>query len=234
MKLLLAAALLGLLPSISPIVPQHLPVIITAAASASVPDSTTVRLLYGAETPELEEVMGRVLRIEKYRLVLNDRRLAGRRLHITFQEYQRGVATPEKELTQDASLTKLDSAGRFQFTIYSHPLSEAKVENQFVLPRAITPKAFAALPSQANNYSLRFDIHPLHRSANQAGATARSPAQEFKLPIGPTAVLAVYTLPYEKDGMFYYCNLAQSRVPVADWYARFKVPHFVVYRVRVE
>jgi hypothetical protein len=233
MKLLLVATMLGLLPSINSVVLRRLPFATTAPAHTPVPDSTTVRLLYGAESPELDEVLGRVLRIEKHRLVLNDRRLAGRRLHITFQEYQHGVASPEKELTQDASLTKLDSAGRFQLTIYAHPLSEAKVENQFVLPRAITPKAFTAMPNQANNYSLRFDIHRLHRSADQTGKTASSPVKEFRLPIGPSALLAVYTLPYEKEGMFYYCNLAQSRVPVADWYARFKVPHFVVYRVRI-
>jgi hypothetical protein len=233
MKLLLVATMLGLLPSINSVVLRRLPVATTAPAHTPVPDSTTVRLLYGAESPELDEVLGRVLRIEKHRLVLNDRRLAGRRLHITFQEYQHGVASPEKELTQDASLTKLDSAGRFEFTIYAHPFSEAKVENQFVLPRAITPKAFTAMPNQANNYSLRFDIHRLHRCADQTGKTASNPVKEFRLPIGPSALLAVYTLPYEKEGMFYYCNLAQSRVPVADWYARFKVPHFVVYRVRI-
>jgi hypothetical protein len=234
MKLLFVASLLGLLPGINPILPRPTRVAFTAAAHAPAPDSTTVRLLYGTESPELDEVLDWALRIEKYRLVLNDRRLAGRRLHITLQEYQRGVASPEKELTQDASLTKLDSVGQFQFTIYAHPLSEAKVENQFVLPRASTPKAFSAQPNQANNYSLRFDIHPLRRSPNQAGRTTRSAVKEFKLPIGPAALLAVYTLPYEKEGMLYYCNLAQSRVPVADWYARFKVPHFVVYRVRVE
>jgi hypothetical protein len=233
MKLLLVATMLGLLPSINSVVLRRLPFATTAPAHTPVPDSTTVRLLYGAESPELDEVLGRVLRIEKHRLVLNDCRLAGRRLHITFQEYQHGVASPERELTQDASLTKLDSAGRFQFTIYAHPLSEAKVENQFVLPRAITPKAFTAMPNQANNYSLRFDIHRLHRCADQTGKTASSPVKEFRLPIGPSALLAVYTLPYEKEGMLYYCNLAQSRVPVADWYARFKVTHFVVYRVRI-
>ena len=234
MKLLFAAALLGLLPRINPVVPRHRPVATTATASAPAADSTTVRVLYGVENPDMDEVLGYVLHIEKHRLVLRDRRLAGRRLHITLQEYQRGVAGPEKELTQDASLTKLDSAGQFQFTIYSHPTTETKVENRFVLPRATTPKAFAAQPGQAGNYSLRFDIHALHRSADQTGGTTRSPVSEFKLPIGPSALLAVYTLPYAKEGMFYYCSLAQSRVPVADWYARFKVPHFVVYRVRVE
>jgi hypothetical protein len=234
MKLFFATTILGLLPGLGHVVPRHLPVVAGVAVSTPMADSTTVRVLSGAENPDLDEMLGYVLHIEKHRLVLHDRRLAGRHLHITIQEYQRGVASPEKELTQDASLTKLDSAGRFQFTIYSRQTAESKVENRFVLPRAIMPKAFTAVPSQAGNYSMRFDIHALHRSADQTGSTARSPVSEFKLPIGPSALLAVYTLPYEKEGMFYYCNLAQSRVPVADWYARFKVPHFVVYRVRVE
>jgi hypothetical protein len=232
MKLLLAAALLGLLPSLKPITLRPIPV--AAATSALVADSTTMRVSYGVENPELDEVLGHVLHIEKHRLVLHDRRLAGRRLHITLQEYLRGVAGPEKELMQDASLTKLDSAGQFQFTIYSRQTTAGNVENRFVLPRVITPKAFTAVAGQAGNYSLRFDIHRLRRSADQTGASTRNSVSEFKLPIGPAALLAVYTLPYEKDDMFYYCNLAQSRVPVADWYARFKVPHFVVYRVRVE
>ena len=47
-------------------------------------------------------------------------------------------------------------------------------------------------------------------------------------------MLAVYTLPYEKEGISYYCGLAQSHVPVDEWYSRFGVPHYVVYRVRVE
>ena len=217
----------GLLPS-----PPNNP-----AARALPPDSTTVRLLYGAESADLTELMDRVLHVEKHRLLLHDRRLAGRRLHLTLQEYRRGVPGPEQEFTQNPSLTQLDSAGRLAITIYARPVSAAQVENLFVLPRVSMPKTFATLSDQAEKYkaySLRFGVHTLRRSPDQAGATPRSPAQEFRLPVGPAAILAVYTLPYEKDGFGYYCGLAESRVPVAEWYSRFKVPHFVVYRVRVE
>ncbi len=202
--------------------------------SALAPDSTTVRLLYGVESADLTELMGRVLHVEKQRLVLHDRRLAGRHLRLTLQEYRCGVPGPEKPLDSDASLTRLDSAGRLAITIYARPASETKVENTFILPRASMPRTFTAQPGQADKYSLRFDIHPLRRSPDQTGTAPNSPATEFRLPIGPAAVLAVYTLPYEHEGMFLYCSLAQSRVPVAEWYSRFKVPHFVVYRARVE
>ncbi|MGI4835235.1 MAG: hypothetical protein ACRYFK_17410 [Janthinobacterium lividum] len=232
-KPLLMLAALGLLPGPRPSAP---PVARArpAPAAASAADSTTVRLLYGAASPDLTELMDRVLHVEKHRLELHDRRLAGRHLRLTLQEYRRGVPGPEKPLDSDASLTQLDSAGCLAITIYARPASETKLENMFILPRAAMPRTFVAVPGQAANYSLRFDIHPSRRSPDQTGAAPNSPAAEFKLPIGPAAVLAVYTLPYAHEGMYLYCGLAQSRVPVAEWYSRFQVPHFVVYRARVE
>ncbi len=232
MKLLLATLPFGLLFLVhSPVLPLAKP---GQRPRAAGPDSTTVRLRYGSPNAELNELMERVLSIEEHRLELHDRRLAGRRLHITWQEYRRGTPGPEKELTTDASLTRLDSAGRFRFTIYARQAAPEQVENKFILPRASVTRTFKAAANQAANYSLRFDIHATRRAADQAGATATSPTTEFKLALGAKAVLAVYTLPYEHEGMYLYCNLAQSRVPVAEWYARFSVPHFVVYRARVE
>lgn len=232
MKLLSALLALGLLPSLGPVAPPRRPRPATPAASA--PDSTTVRLLYGSGSADLNELMSRVLNVEKHRLLLHDRRLAGRYLHLTWQEYRRGVPGPEKELTGDRSLTRLDSAGRLPLTIYAHATADGQVENTFVLPRASVPKRFAAVPGQAGSYSLRFDIHPCRRAPDQTGATPQSPAEEFNLPLGAPAVLAVYTLPYEHAGLYLYCGLAQSRVPVAEWYSRFRVLHYVVYRARVE
>ena len=235
MRLLLAALPFGLLALFHAPPKPASPAKSHPAARALPPDSTTVRLFYGAESADLTELMGRVLHVEKHHLLLRDRRLAGRRLHLTLQEYRRGVPGPEQELTTHPNLTRLDSAGRLAMTIYAHQTAENKVETIFMLPGAIVPKTLTAQPGQADNYSLRFDIHPLRRSPDQTGATPRNPAEEFRLPLGgPAAVLAVYTLPYEKDGFGYYCGLAESRVPVAEWYQRFRVPHFVVYRVRVE
>lgn len=239
MKSLLAALPFGLLALFpAPVLPP-LPSQTSFATRALPPDSTTVRLLHGAESADLTELMDRVLGIEKHRLLLHDRRLAGRHLRLTLQEYRRGVPGPEQEFTSNTSLTQLDSAGRLALTIYARPVCATQVENRFILPRVgmAMPKTFATLLGQAekyHTYSLRFGVHSLRRSPDQTGATPRNPAQEFRLPVGPTAILAVYTLPYEKDGFGYYCGLAESRVPVTEWYSRFRVPHFVVYRVRVE
>lgn len=233
MKALFALAALSLLPG-----PRPRPTPCPAAAvttHAPAPDSTTVRLSYGSPNAEMNELLNRVLSIEEHRLELHDRRLAGRHLRLTWQEYQRGVPGPERELTGDTSLTRLDSAGRFRFTVYARQASPTQVENKFILPRASVTRTFkASSADQADDYSLRFDIHPYRRSASQAGASPNSPATEFKLPLAGKTILAVYTLPYKKDDMYFYCSLAQSRVPVAEWYGRFRVPHFVVYRAQVE
>ncbi|WP_187632115.1 hypothetical protein [Hymenobacter lutimineralis] len=44
----------------------------------------------------------------------------------------------------------------------------------------------------------------------------------------------VYTLPYQKDGFLYYCDLTQSKVPPALWFQKFGVRHFVVYTLALE
>lgn len=198
------------------------------------PDSTTVRVVHGADAPEMNEVLS-VLDVEKQRLSIHDSRLAGRLFHITYQEYRQGKAEPEKELTgQAARLLQFDSTGAFACTIYSRRAAETKVENRFLLPQGMVIRAFTADPKRADQYSLRADIHHLRRAADQTGRPASSPASELQLPVGSKVPLVVYTLPYESEGWLLYCSLAQSRVPVGEWYQRFHIPHFVVYYVRIE
>jgi hypothetical protein len=176
------------------------------------------------------------LEVEKHRLQFHDPRLAGRHLHLSYQEFRQGV--PGKELplitATDRALTQVDSLGQFSFTVYARQLSSEKVENRFLLPRVMLRREFQAATGRANQYSLRPDIHRQYRSKDQTGRPAIDPATEIHLPIGPKVPLLVYTVPYEKYGMLLYCGLAQSHVPLGQWYQQFKVPHFVVYYLRIE
>lgn len=203
------------------------------AQRLSAPDSTTVRLLTGADEPELDELLARVLNIEKLRLQFADARLAGRTLHLTYQEFREGRPGPEQVLAKPA-VTQFDAQGRFAFTAYTRQLNEGQVETRFLLPRALVPRTFEAVAGRADQYSLRPDIRRQYRAADQSGRPPQSPASELHLPIGPKVPLLVYTLPYESEGWLLYCDLAQSRVPAAEWYQRFKVLHFVVFYMRVE
>lgn len=199
------------------------------------PDSTTVRIVYGAEEVELNELLSSVLSVERQRLSIHDPRLAGRLFHITYQEYRQGRAEPEKELiSQPNRLLRFDPVGVFTCTIYARQVSDTKVENRFLFAGGMNVKSFTTDPARADQYSLRADIHRLRRAADQTGRRPNSPAEELRLPIGSKVPLAVYTLPYESEGYLLYCSLAQSRVPVAEWYPRFHIPHFIVYYVRIE
>ncbi|MFD2785610.1 hypothetical protein [Hymenobacter rubripertinctus] len=109
-----------------------------------------------------------------------------------------------------------------------------QLETRFLFPRALLRREFPAAKGRADQYSIRPDIRREYRAADQTGRPANNPATEIHLPIGPRIPLLVYTPPYETDGMLLYCNLAQSRVPLAEWYRRFHIPHFVVYYAQLE
>ena len=232
MKVLFLLPLLALSRPLPPSVPAPPRPLLRPTAA---PDSTTVRVIYGADDPELYEVLSRVLNVEKHRLAIHDPRLAGRLFHLTYQEFRQGRAAPEKELAgQPARLMKFDTTGTFACTVYARRATAATVENSFLFPGGMVRKSFAADPAHAGQYSLRTDIHRLRRAADQSGRSASSPAQEFRLPLSGKVPFLVYTLPYESEGSLLYCSLAQSRVPVGEWYQQFRIPHFVVYYARVE
>lgn len=206
-----------------------------ATVAAAPTDSTTLRLTYGADSPELRKLMSRVLQIEQQHLSIRDARLAGKQFHLTFQEYRHGVPGPEKELVANGSrLTRFDSTGYFSVEVFSRQLSETQVETRFLFAAGMNVKAFDVEPPKGNLYSLRADIRSFRRVRGAAGGTADNPVTETHLPLGIKVPLLVYTLPYEADGYLQWCTVAQSRVPVGEWYKRFKIPHFVVYNLRLE
>ncbi|SMB91078.1 hypothetical protein SAMN00120144_0630 [Hymenobacter roseosalivarius DSM 11622] len=199
------------------------------------PDSTTLRLTYGADNPELRKLMSRVLQIEQQRLSIHDSRLAGKQFHLTFQEYRNGVPSPEKELVANGSrLTRFDSTGHFSLEVFSRQVSEAKVENRFLFAAGMTVKAFDVVPQKGDLYSLRADIRPFRQVRGAAGGPADNPITEARLPLGVKVPLLVYTLPYDGGDYLQWCTVAQSQVPVGEWYKRFRIPHFVVYSLRIE
>lgn len=205
------------------------------------PDSVRVALRVGSDNAELNQLLARVLHIEKLHFDLQDPRLAGKRFHLTYQEYRAGVPQPEKELAEDvARLTSFDRQGRFRLDVFARQVSETMVCNQFIFTAGGTEKSFAALPGKGSQYSLRADIwaYREHSDAPTRPGTSvsadRQPISERNFPVGKKVPFLVYTLPYEKDGYLYYCDLAQSKIPVADWFAKFKIAHFVVYNLLID
>lgn len=189
-------------------------------ASAQDPDSTVVKAVFGPENTELQELMS-VIGIEKHHLELNDPSLRGKFFQLTSQEYRNGVAQPEVNLTSRRDLFQFDSTGKMAFDVYARAADATTLEAFFRFPRMGQRKQFKAEAGQAGQYSFRTDILPYRR-------------QLAKIPVGKKFTFLVYTLPYEKDGYFQYCALAQSQVPIEEWYKRFGVKHFVAYQLLIE
>ncbi|HEX8350145.1 MAG TPA: hypothetical protein VF598_09280 [Hymenobacter sp.] len=205
-----------------------------AQQSASRPDSVLVTVQFGSANKELNQLMTRVMRIEKLHFEAHNPSFAGKRFHLTYQEYKNGVAEPEKELVGNvARLTSFDKEGNFLMDAFSRQATEGSIENQFLFAGGMTTKAFKPLAGKADQYSLRSDIWPYKFTEKAVTADALATAGQ-KFPLGKKVPFLVYTLPYEEDGYMLYCSLAQSKVPVSDWYKKFKVAHFVVYNLVIE
>lgn len=206
-------------------------------------DSVRIAVRAGASNPELRELMSKVLHIEKLHIEAHNARLAGKIFHLTYQEYRHGVPDAEKELTGNAArLLSFNKQGTFTMDVFARVATENTLENQFLFAAGSIRKTFKPLPGQEDLYSLSeniWDYKPV-----KAGKTSPKPAASpgpaepptlaRNFATGKKVPFLVYTLPYEKDGWFLYCSLIQSKVPVADWYAKFKIPHFIVYNLLVE
>ena len=204
-----------------------------AQQAASRPDSLLVTVQFGSANKELNQLMTRVMRIEKLHFEAHNSAFAGKRFHLTYQEYKNGVKEAEKELVGNIErLTSFDKEGNFSMDVFSRQATEGSIENQFLFAGGMATKAFKPLPGKADQYSLRSDIWP-YKTVQKATSDVLS-VEGQKFPIDKKVPFLVYTLPYEEQGYLLYCSLAQSKVPVTEWYQKFKVAHFVVYNLIIE
>lgn len=213
-----------------------LPFAALAQASAARPDSVLVSVHIGSDNAEMNQLMSQVLHIDKLHFEAHSPQLAGHLFHLTYQEVRNGVASPEKELTGNpARLLSFDKQGNFTLDAVARQATETTLENTFLFAAGATEKTFAAQAGQGARYSLRSDIWP-YKTVKTLGppVPGRRPTATHTFPVGQKVPFLVYTLPYESEGYLLYCDLAQSKVPVSEWFVKFKIAHFVVYNLVVE
>ena len=197
-------------------------------------DSAVVNVQFGSANKELNQLMSRVMHIEKLHFEVHNQSLVGKHFHLTYQEYKNGVTEAEKELVEDVNrLMAFDKQGNFSMDAFSRQVTENSVENQFMFTNGMTTKVFKPLAGKADQYSLRSDILP-YKATHKAATSDAVETNGQKFPIGRKMPFLVYTLPYEEKGYLFYCSLAQSKVPVSAWFDKFKIAHFVVYNLVIE
>lgn len=214
-----------------------IPAVQAQRAKAST-DSVLVSSHFGSDNAEMNQLMSRVLHIEKLHIEARSPSQRAKRFHMTCQEYRNGAPGPETELVGDVErLTGFDAQGTFVLDVFARQATDTKLTNQFFFAGGATEKTFAALPGAAGPYSLRQDIWPYKPRKMLAPLPPDAqPTVERYFPVGKKVPFLVYTLPYQdkESGYLLYCDLAQSKVPISDWYQRFNIAHFVVYNLVVE
>jgi len=206
-----------------------------AQGPASRVDSVAVSVHTGSDNPELNQLMGQVLHVEKWHVEVRQAQLAGKLFHLTYQEFRNGVPEVEKELVGNpVRLLSFNPQGHFAMDVFARQATETRLENQFLFAAGATVKSFSAVPGQGDRYSLRTDLWPYKARPALALVPGQQATAERKFPLGQKVPFLVYTLPYESEGYLLYCALAQSKVPVKDWYAKYKIAHFVVYNLIIE
>ena len=208
------------------------------ASAKPAPDSVLVTSRFGSDNKEMHQLMSQVMHIEKIHLEAHSASRTAKRFHLTYREYRNGAPGPEKELVGNVGrLTNFDPQGDFGMDVFARQATETTLVNQFFFANGATEKSFVALPGAPGRYSLRQDIWPYKQRKTLAPpAPDAQPTVERYFPVGKKVPFLVYTVPYEDktNGYLLYCGLAQSKVPVADWYKQFNIAHFVVYSLVVE
>lgn len=213
-----------------------LPCAALAQAGGARPDSVVVSIRPGSDSPELHQLMANVLHVEKWHMEAHNPGLAGRLFHLTYQEVTNGMASPEKELTGSAArLLSFDKQGNFTMDAFARQATETTLLNQFLFAAGSVDKTFTAQPGQQARYSLSPRIWPYKNlKAPRPAVPGRQPTETHTFPVGKKVPFLVYTLPYESEGYYLYCDVIQSKVPVSEWFVKFKIPHFVVYNLVIE
>jgi hypothetical protein len=198
-------------------------------------DSVVVSVHFGSDNPELNQLMSQAIHIEKWHIEARNAQLAGKLFHLTYQEFRNGIPDVEKELVGNpARMLSFDKQGSFTMDVFARQATETKLENQFLFAAGTAVKSFVALPGKGDQYSMRTDIWPYKQRSVLAKVPGQQLTTERNFPVGKKVPFLVYTLPYESDGYMLYCALAQSKIPLKDWYSKYKIPHFVVYNLIIE
>ncbi|WP_461133643.1 hypothetical protein [Spirosoma lituiforme] len=193
------------------------------SANAQKSDSTTIKAVFGSTNSEMQELMG-FLGVERFHVELDDPKLAGKYFHLISQEFRNGIAQPEQDMfgfARRKEPLQFDQTGKLAFDVYARAVDPTTIEAFFKLPRVSQRKTYKVEADDSRRYSFRTDILSYKN-------------QKTVVPIGQRFPFLVHTLPYDKDGFSYYCTVAQSRVPVADWYKQFGVKHFIAYQLVLE
>lgn len=174
---------------------------------------------YSSDDPELSDIL-RFEGIEYLKISFTGKELKDKSYHLSVKEIWDGVIKSDTTIINSAKisfhqLSKVNDT-IFNLKVISKLTQENKLKMTFKFPRFSTTKEFDAIDS--DDYSLR----------NVAEVSGE------KIEYGKKFYLLAYILPYEKDGMKYWCAVESSGKEIESWGKEFGIKHYLVFEMIFE
>jgi len=158
-------------------------------------------------------------------IVFSGKELKDKTFQLSAKEIWDGVVTKDSIIVDSKTLFagmvpdyfKTVGDTVFKIRVISKLTEENKLKMQFNFPRFSTTKEFDATSSKS--YSLR---------------DALGAENEMVFEYGKNFYVMVYMLPYEKDGMGYYCAVEVSGKEIETWGKEFGIKHYLVFEMKFE
>ena len=135
---------------------------------------------------------------------------------VTSEEFRSGKPPKRDTIMNSKFLREKSGSDTFQIRVMSKGINKDTVKFQFGFPRFAIIKTFTKMRKE--NYAL------IYATANR---------QQF-FERGKPVNLLVYSLPYEdpkRPGYLFYCELSREGIPPEQWGEKFKVPHYIVFKI---
>ncbi|PXY02430.1 hypothetical protein DF185_07210 [Marinifilum breve] len=174
---------------------------------------------YSSIDSELSDIL-RFEGIEYLKISFTGKELKDKSYHLSVKEIWDGVIKSDTTIINSAKisfqqLSKVNDT-IFNLKVISKLTQENKLKMTFKFPRFSTTKEFDAIDS--DDYSLR----------NVAEVSGE------KIEYGKKFYLLAYILPYEKDGMKYWCAVESSGKEIESWGKEFGIKHYLVFEMIFE
>lgn len=185
-------------------------------------DSIPLGAKFGSYNEEISELY-QMINIEHYQFHLPLAHVKDKKITFTYVEYKDSVFSEEKKLFRnglemDKALGK-DSLYTFKVSAIK---KDKKVDLWFRFPffglSILAPEIDTSVGSR---YSLRDFI------------TTIGDKQSF-IPRGKKVPFLTYSLPYEQDGMLYYCSIMGEGSEPEMWAELYGIPHYFIFYIQIE
>ena len=188
-------------------------------------DSLRLGAKFGSYNEELTELY-QMLNMEVYQFHLPLREVKDKKVKFSYVQYEDDTLSEEKFLYPKEGLDMKNPRGAFENdSIYTFKVAAQKQKDD------------------KTEIWLRFPQFGLSRLSFETISTDRYSLRDFitttgkrysDIPVGKRIPFLAYSLPYEKDGVLYYCSITSDGVQPEQWAETYDIEHYIIFYIQIE